>query len=366
MGKEATNSMDDKLTMEEFEKKLGEMFDLKIREMGLDKIDRKHGIFPSDGDPNGDDLKDLSKEERIAKFLQAVVQGNATIAKELSEGVGSEGGFLVPEELRAAVLAKLIKDAVIRPRATTIPMARDIMDVPAEAGGVNVFWAGESVSLTESNPSFAQIKLNTNKLTGLSKMSRELFADSAVSVVDYVTGLFGRKFAEEEDKKFMTGSGTGEPKGLRQYTISSQAQAGASLVADDVIKLFYLLPVQYRTRGSWLIHNSIVKLIRLLKDTNGRYLWTDGLTDAPATILGRPVLEQNDIPTNLGVGTNESEIWLGDLSFYLIGDRQSMEVESTTQGAGTFEKHQVALKLIERVDGQLGQTDSFAKLTAVK
>ena len=148
--------------------------------------------------------------------------------------------------------------------------------------------------------------------------------------------------------------------------VSSQVQAGASLVADDVIKLFYLLPVQYRTRASWLIHNSRVQLIRLLKDTNGRYLWTDGLTDAPATILGRPVLEQNDITTHLGVGVNESEIWLGDLSFYLIGDRQSMEVESTTQGAGTFEKHQVALKLIERIDGQLGMLESFAKLTAVK
>lgn len=357
---------DNKLTMEEFEIKLSDMFDAKIREMGLDKVDRKHGIFPSDGDPDGDDLKDLSKEERIAKFLTAVVQNDVAVAKELSEGVGSEGGFLVPTEFRAEVVRKLVKDAVIRPRATVIPMARDKMDVPAESGGVSVFWAGESISLTESNPSFAQVNLNTNKLTGLSKMSRELFADAAISVVDYITGLFGRALAAEEDKKFMTGTGTGEPKGIRQYTLVSQAQAAASLTADDLIKLFYLLPVQYRARAVWIIHNSRIQLIRLLKDTQGRFLWTDGLSDAPATILGRPVLEQNDIPTNLGVGTNESEIFFGDLSYYLIGDRQTMEVESTTQGAGTFEKHQVALKLIERIDGQLGITEDFVKMTAVK
>ena len=114
------------------------------------------------------------------------------------------------------------------------------------------------------------------------------------------------------------------------------------------------------------MHNSVAKLVRLLKDLNNRYLWTDGLNEAPATILGRPVLEQNDIPVDLGGGSDESEIWFGDLSYYLIGDRQTMEVESTTQGAGTFEYHQVAMKLIERVDGKLGQTDAFNKLTAVK
>jgi len=358
---------DDKvLTMDEFKKQLGEMFDSKIREMGLDKIDRKHGIFPSAEDPNGDELKDLTKEQRIAKFLRAVVNGDTKIVKALSEGTGADGGFLVPVEFRAAVVEKLVKEAVIRPRATVIPMGRDKMQVPAEAGGVTTYWAAENALLTESNPTFGQIELSTNKLTGLSKMSRELFADSAVNLTDYITGIFAKRFAAEEDKKFMTGAGTTEPSGLRSYTVGSVPQAGANLVGDDIINLFYNLPVQYRNRGAWLMHNSVAKLVRLLKDLNNRYLWTDGLNEAPATILGRPVLEQNDIPVDLGGGSDESEIWFGDLSYYLIGDRQTMEVESTTQGAGTFEYHQVAMKLIERVDGKLGQTDAFNKLTAVK
>jgi HK97 family phage major capsid protein len=179
--------------------------------------------------------------------------------------------------------------------------------------------------------------------------------------------MFAKKFAAEEDLKFMTGAGTTEPTGLRTYTVTDTPQAAASLVGDDLIALFYSLPVQYRRNAVWLMHNSIIKLVRQLKSViDGRYIWTDGLADAPATILGRPVLEQNDIPIDLGTGTDESEIWFGDLSYYLLGDRQTMEVETTTQGAGTFEKHQVAIKLIERIDGQLGLTDAFAKLSAVK
>lgn len=354
------------MTMDEFTKFFSDLMDQKIREMGLDTVDRKHGVFPTKDDPNGDDLKDLSKEERVKKFIRAVVDNDHVTAKALSEGTSADGGYLVPNEFKAAILTKRDAAAVIRPRASVFPMTRDKMDVPSEGNAVTLYWAGENAALTESNPTFGNTTLNTNKLTGLGKMSRELFADSAVNLMDFLASMYGRKFALEEDKKFMTGTGTGEPKGIRQYTLSSTAQAGANLVGDDIIKLFYSLASQYRTNAAWVMHNSIIRLVRLLKDSQNRYLWTDGFQEAPATIMGRPVLEQNDIPTNLGAGTNESEIFFGDLAYYLIGDRQEMTIESTTEGAGTFENHQVAVKVIERVDGQLGLTDPFVKLTAVK
>lgn len=354
------------MTMDEFKAFFSDLMDQKMRDMGLDKVDRKHAMFPTKEDPNGDDLENLSKEERVAKFLKAVVDGDKVTAKALSEGTNADGGFIVPKEFRASILAKRDKASVIRPRATSIPMGRDKMDVPAEGNAVSVSWTAENAGLTESNPTWGSITLDTNKLTGLSKMSRELFADTPINLLDYLAGIFGRALAKEEDKVFMAGSGTGQPKGIRQYTLTNQAQAGAGLVADDLVKLFYALAVQYREGAAWLIHNSRIQLIRLLKDSQGRYLWTDGMNDAPNTILGRPVLEQNDIPTNLGAGTNESEIFFGDLNFYLIGDREGMTIESTTEGAGTFENHQVAVKVIERVDGQLGLTDPFVKMTAVK
>ena len=354
------------MTMDEFQKLFSDLMDQKIREMGLDKVDRKHGVFPSKDDPNGEGLENLTKEEKVKKFLKAIIDNDSVTAKALSEGTSADGGYLVPNEFKAAIIAKRDVAAVIRPRATVFPMTRDKMDVPSEGNAVTLYWAAENAALTESNPTFGNTTLNTNKLTGLSKMSRELFGDSAVNLMDFLAGLYGRKFALEEDKKFMTGTGTGEPKGIRQYTLSSLAQAAGSLAADDLIKLFYTLGSQYRNQSTWVLHNNVIRLIRLLKDSNGRYLWTDGFQDAPATILGRPVVEENDIPTNLGAGTNESEIFFGDLAYYLIGDRQEMTIESTTEGAGTFENHQVAVKVIERVDGQLGLTDPFVKLTAVK
>jgi HK97 family phage major capsid protein len=354
------------LSMDEFQDLLDQHVQKSIREMGLDKTDRKHAIFPTKDDPDGKDLENLSKEERVAKFLTAVVADDKVTAKALSEGTSADGGYLVPTEFRNTIIEKLKKASVIRQRATVIPMRRDKMDVPSEGNDVSVYWTAENAALTESNPTFGTLQLNTNKLTGLSKMSRELFEDSSVNLVDYIAGIFANKFAREEDTVFMAGDGTGKPKGIRTYTITSVAQAGASLVGDDVVKLFYALPSQYRDGATWMIHNSIQQAIRLLKDSNGRYIWTDGFADAAPTLLGRPVVEQNDIPTNLGAGTNESEIFFGDLSYYLIGDREEIGVETTTTGAGAFENHQVAFKTWERIDGQLGLTDAFRKMTAVK
>jgi HK97 family phage major capsid protein len=358
---------DTKITMEEFEKLLGDKLELKIREMGLDKVDAKHAIFPTDEDNNGDDLKNLSKEARVKKFLQAVVNNDSVTAKALSEGTDADGGYLVPDEFRASIVEKRDKAAVIRPRANVIPMGRDKLEMPVENAGITLYWKAENTALTESNPTFANLMLDTNKLTGLGKMSREFFADSAVNIMDYLSRLYGRKFAAEEDKKFMTGSGTGEPKGIHQYTVSQAvAQAGANLVANDIKNLFYTLPVQYRDNAVFIMHNTRIQLLDKLQDTTGRYLWASGLDGRPGTLMGRPVLEQNDLPTNLGAGTNESVIYFGDLNYYLIGDREQMSIETTRDGAGAFETHQVAVKVIERVDGQLSLTDSFAKMTAVK
>ena len=82
------------MNMDDFQKLLSDMFDTKIRELGLDKVDRKHGIFPSKDDPNGDDLQGLTKEERVAKFVRAIIDNDHVTAKALSEGTSADGGYL--------------------------------------------------------------------------------------------------------------------------------------------------------------------------------------------------------------------------------------------------------------------------------
>lgn len=309
-------------------------------------------------------------------FIKALVMGDAATLKDLSVGVDANGGFLTPLEFAGMLIEKLYKQPVIRPLATRFPMSSDKLEISTEASTPVVNWTNELATITQSDPTFGIVTLQANALIGISRMSRQFIADADVnvSVVEWVTDRFAASIGRAEDAAFMAGTGTGQPAGLRGTAgVGSVAQVAASLAGDDIINLYYTLPIQYRANATFLMHDNVTKLVRKLKDSSGRYLWADtfegnGLlaAGANATLLGRPVLTQNDIPVNLGAGTNESEIWFGDLSFYAIGDREQIFSEVSTQEGTSFAQHRAAVKVGERIDGKVTQAEAFAKLTAVK
>ena len=71
-----------------------------------------------------------------------------------------------------------------------------------------------------------------------------------------------------------------------------------------------------------------------------------GWTPRPMTILGRPVIFTEKVPA---LGTT-GDISFVDLSYYLIGDRQQVEVAASDQAL--FQNDQTAYRIIERVDGR--------------
>jgi HK97 family phage major capsid protein len=78
----------------------------------------------------------------------------------------------------------------------------------------------------------------------------------------------------------------------------------------------------------------------------GGYGNSGGMDVPPMTILGRPVLFTEKVPA---LGTT-GDINFVDLSYYLIGDRQQVEVAASDQVA--FANDQTAYRIIERVDGR--------------
>lgn len=308
-------------------------------------------------------------KEIVGKYFAAMGASDAVELKDLSEGVDADGGYIVPTEFRNQLVERLYKGAYIRRYATVIPMSSDKMELPVEANTVSVNWTTELDTITQSDPTFAVVTLAANMLAGISRQSRQLLADAAINeaVQDLLIRIFARALGLAEDTAFMVGTGTGQPKGIRTYTISqSVAQAGASLADSDITNLEYTLPRQYRSNAVFIMHDSRAKLISNLRSTDGKKLHPEIDNKDNPTLNGYPVVISDNIPTNLGAGTNESEIFFGDLSFYYIGDRQQVFSEVSTQEGTSFEKHRAAVKVGERLDGQLTLTEAFSKLTAVK
>lgn len=358
------------ITLKDFGDLIAKTVAATLDSLGLDKVDRKHAIFPTEADPNGDDLKALPVAERVKRLCKAITAGDDVTAKALSEGTAADGGYVVPTEFQAELIKRIETLGFLRGLVAVKTVGSDAGTYPAVSGGVTVYWTAENADITASQPSFKEIAYAIKKLAGLTPMSSEVLEDAAIDLYRELVDMFSIALGQEEDRVICNGIvGSGEPEGILTATgTTTLAQAGANLTADDLIGLYYDLPAVLRKarRANWLISPAAMELIEKLKDDNDRYLFRTAISaDAPATILNLPFNEQDDLPTQAD-GNGLGRLILADLKSYYLFDRRRMTIKTSEDAYDAFQKDQVWLKVTERFDGRVMVPQAFCILTGVK
>ncbi|MFI1562196.1 phage major capsid protein [Streptomyces sp. NPDC020490] len=292
--------------------------------------------------------------------------------KQIQNSFGStvpgDGGFLIPEQLRAELLRVSLESAVVRSRARTVPMETlsvpyPMIDSTSNAssvyGGITGYWTEEGGSLTDSSPTFGRINLIAKKLTLYSEIPNELFQDSIISLQQFMSETYPEALAWFEDVAFTTGNGAGQPLGYLNapaaVTVAKETgQAAGSIVWENIVKMYARMLPSSMNRAVWVCHVDTfpeLATMALSVGTGGSAVWVGNLSqpgaDAPPmSILGRPVVFTEKVSS---VGT-VGDINLVDFGYYLIGDRQVMQ--SSTSAEYKFANDKTAMRVIERVDGQ--------------
>lgn len=329
----------------------------------------------------------VNSRKTIGKYLRAIsskrvdekaLDEMGLLVEQKDLGLGSDGGgYLAPLEFAGMLIELLYKIPVIRDAgAMVLPMTSDQLQLPTESSTVSSNWTAELATITQSDPVFGETILAVNNNIGISRMSRQILLDSAINynLVDWIMQRFAQAIGRAEDTAFMTGSGSGQPKGIRQYSFThTNAQAGAHLAYSDVVAAFHALPVQYRQKKkcAWLMNDTAIKAIRSMVDTEGRPIYSEGFGQGFQTpgglpsLFGYPVYIQQDIPSNLGAGTDATEVYFGAWEYYVIGEREQVFSEVSTEEGTSFAQHRAAVKVGERIDGQLTEVDPISQLTGV-
>ena len=286
--------------------------------------------------------------------------------KVLGEGIGDQGGFLVPEEFRAELLRNTLEASVIRGRARVIPMAGLTLRIPSIKdtthastvyGGVSGYWIPESGTITQSEPTFSQVTLTSKKLIGGTRISNELLRDSAIALEPLIGGLFSEAISFFEDDAFLNGIGGAQPLGvLNADALISVAketgQAATTLTVENVVKMYSRMMPRSIPNSVWIMHPDVqpqLFTMSLSVGTGGApmYFPAGGMGGSPVpTLMGRPVVLSEKAQT---LGT-AGDIYLVDLSYYLIGDRQALEVASSPHVR--FNTDETDFRFIQRVDGR--------------
>jgi HK97 family phage major capsid protein len=298
------------------------------------------------------DVSEMTTKEKIVGFFQAMVQNNTPVLKALSEGTPADGGYLFPDEFRATVIEDIVTQKYrMRKEVTVLPMKRDVMNIPTLASRPQVTWTDENATKSTTTAHFGQVTLTVKKMAAILYTSDELIEDSTeVDIVNFIIQLFSDAIGQEEDRVVWRGNGTTEPTGITTAitasTIASTACAG-NLSVDNLLNLVYALPMKYSDSAKFYVHRNNILEMRKLKDSNNRYYWTEAVTAGQAPLfLGYPVFEANELP--------ESTIVFGDMKrTYWMGDRQKMTVKISNDTETAFTKDQTAIRIVERIAGNV-------------
>jgi len=243
------------------------------------------------------------------------------------EGVGSEGGFLVPTEMRDRIVERMVAYGGISDAVETIstssggplewPTLDDTANVGAITGEGDQFGGG--ADLVFGTASLGAYKYTSNG-TGNDplRVSVELAQDSAFDIQGMISRALGTRIARAQAAHWITGTGAGQPQGLAGSSITENQDVDVHDVVDydDLIDLETLLDPSYEANARWVMSKATWAQIRQIVDGDNRPLIqanaSAGIGQAPEKmLLGYPVIIDQEMPDFPGAG-NEKFIALGD------------------------------------------------------
>lgn len=307
-------------------------------------------------------LKDIWHNARQTGELTAKLTGLRNAAA--NSGEPASGGFLLPESFRAELLRLSLERGVTRPRARVIPMEAPrvlfpMLDVTSHAdnvyGGVQGYWTPESGQMQDVAATFGRVALDAWKLTAFANVPNELITDSAISFETFIRSAFPEALAYFEDDAFINGTGAGQPEGWLNASATvvvakESGQAPDTIVWENIVKMYSRMLPQSLSTAAWIVSPDVfpqLATMALSVGTGGSAVWlNNGVSGPPATILGRPVIITEKV-NPLG---DQGDISFVDLSYYLIGDRQAMTVESSPHYR--FQNGETSFRFVTRVDGR--------------
>lgn len=377
-----------KMLTETSEKSASSAVEAKLKELGLDGGVKSLAFKGSFGSLSAEQVEKLGQKEKMASFIKAVFEKDmASLGafKALSEGTGSAGGFVVPEEF-AAEVNRVVEDFGLVPKLARIfPMKSDTLNVPRLSATVTVTYPGENTSGTASQPTFEQVVLSSKSCVGITPMSNELLADANISVVDLLVELFAEAIAGMMDQQGLAGTGspfTGILTDSGVTIVTPANGVGASTftgaATPDYARTLISNVKPWALQGAcFIMHRTVWGLMQTTKASTGGEYFTSAAnpvlinsgaqgfpTAMAGTLWGYPVYLSDKMPSSTAVSTKF--IIFGNLKNLYVGQRAEMAVaisqDATVGSDNLFAANMSAVRVVSRHAIAVGLPTAFSVL----
>ncbi|EJN11841.1 phage major capsid protein, HK97 family [Bradyrhizobium sp. YR681] len=303
------------------------------------------------------------------------------------EGVGADGGFLIPPTFSQEIWQKVMAEENLLSRCTPLTTDGNSMMIPKDettpwqtSGGVQVYWEGEAQVPSASKPLLELGNFRLCKLMGIVPISEEMMQDAS-GLESWLRAKAPSKMVAKINTAIIAGTGVGQPLGI----IPGYGAVGASVVqvskatsqpADtlwmaNVEDMYSRMYSGWRRNGIWLINQDLEPQLNrmafqaagassLLPGTNPvpAYMPAGGLSNSPyATLKGRPVVPLEACAAIGDLG----DIIFADLSQYWALTKANGGVQTDSSIHLYFDQALTAFRFIFRVNGQPAWSSTIAR-----
>jgi len=282
---------------------------------------------------------------------------------------GANGGYTLPTLLDPTLIktGTAVKNPIRRlSRVETI--TQNVWH-GVSVGNVTAYWTAQAADFTDGAPTLASPSVTAAKLTAYIAGSYEIFEDSML--LGQLPGLIGEGMDYVESTAFVSGSGSGAPKGIItaiSATVASTVTATTrgsftSASSGDVYALVNSVTPRYEDSVTWVANKATFNMINTMSPSGGGSLfWRDlnGSATVRPPLLGSPTASSSDVSAAATSGT--VFMILGDWSQYLIVDRIGTTVEfvqNVFNGTTSLPTGQRALVAHKRVGADCTDLNAF-------
>ena len=316
-------------------------------------------------------------KDRAARRLED--DGHSGISAALSGAVDAAGGVTIPRAQAEEVIA------LLRPRVTVIASGARVIDMPAgqvrharQASSATASYGAENSATAESEPTFGNIDQSFKKLTALVPIGNSLLRHSSAAIMQLVRDDILDVMGLRKDLAFLRGDGSGNtPTGMGGFVLvgNTQTAVGTGAAVVEVALRRMVSRVQDANIGmvkpGWIMRASTRNFLASLREPNhGSYLFPS--IEQSNTLFGYPIQTTSQLPDNLGVGGDETEVFFADFNELMIGDSMKLAMGSSGEAAyvdvngdtvSAFQNDLTLMRAIEEHDFAPRHDEAIAKLT---
>lgn len=320
-------------------------------------------------------------QRAMANHVQGI-WGDETgqIVANMEQSTNTKGGYLVDTDYSRDFIDLLRPQVVIRRLgARSVPMPDGNLTMRKKTAGTQASYVGERVPAPTTDMQVGELTMNAKKLMALVPITNQLIRRASYGVDSLVRDDLLSSAAVKEDQQFLRGAvAAGAPTGARYLAatgnvLTMTASPSLVTVSSDLSRLILAVKNANLPMLScgWVMSPTVKEFLANLRDGNGNIVYPS--IEANNTLKGYQIGETTSVPDNLGVGGNESELYFGDWSQFLIGDTYQVALAASTEAAyddnGTiraaFSNDETVIRLIEEHDTQLRYDRAVSVLTGV-